>query len=521
MAFKPSPFQMDVFRCVRDGTGSLIIEAVAGSGKTTTIVGTVKLLSTNQRIMFNAFNKAIADELGTKLPSHVNCCTMNGLGHRAWMRHIDDKLKLNKKKTYDILDSSLITGVYGKAAIRSVRYPVKQLVGYAKSSGIVPRNLEGSLKGLVKDTDDAWMVIINHHNVDMNVKREDKSRAEINNEIRERTLLAIEVSRKVLEIGIKMQTEIDFDDQMYMPVIHSTRFIQNHYVFVDEAQDISAIQRIMLKRSLRSDGRLIAVGDPAQAIYGFRGSDSESLSNIGKMFNAQSLPLSISYRCPKAVVREAQKFVSHIESHVNAPEGTVEWLGTYNPDDLDIFQPDDFVLCRNVAPLVKLAFALIRQNKPVGILGRNIGQNIAKLITKLEAVDILDLRNKLHEWQNAEIERMQESDPEAKCGWVIEQASAVRSFIDCSGASTIKGVLDSIDKLFNDKIEGAIKLATIHKSKGLEAKRVLILDRGLIPSRYATQDWQLEQENNLMYVAITRSMDYLGFINSPDEENEL
>ena len=82
-------------------------------------------------------------------------------------------------------------------------------------------------------------------------------------------------------------------------------------------------------------------------------------------------------------------------------------------------------------------------------------------------------------------------------------------------------MLDSIDKLFNDKIEGAIKLATIHKSKGLEAQRVLILDRGLIPSRYATQDWQLEQENNLMYVAITRSMDYLGFINSPDEENEL
>ena len=153
-------------------------------------------------------------------------------------------------------------------------------------------------------------------------------------------------------------------------------------------------------------------------------------------------------------------------------------------------------------------------------MGRNIGQNIAKLITKLDAHDILDLRNKLHEWQTSEIERMQEHDPEAKGGWVIEQASAVRSFIDCSGASTIKGVLDSIDKLFNDKIEGAIKLATIHKSKGLEAKRVLILDRGLIPSRYATQDWQLEQENNLMYVAITRSMDYLGFINSPDEENE-
>ena len=48
-------------------------------------------------------------------------------------------------------------------------------------------------------------------------------------------------------------------------------------------------------------------------------------------------------------------------------------------------------------------------------------------------------------------------------------------------------------------------LSTIHKAKGLENERVFFLLPDIIPSKYATQPWQIEQEMNLKYVATTRA----------------
>ncbi len=517
MSFVPSAKQQAIFDFVEKSPLSLIIEAVAGSGKTTTIVAAVKLLPKNIRIMFCAFNKSIATELSERLPDHVNCCTMNSLGHRAWMRHVDSRIELNKNKTYDLMDTPRITGMYDKQELRKVRYIVVKLVGFAKQIGMVPAGMQG-VTGLVDDTDANWNAIIDHNSIDMGVSRDGKTRFEVKEETRNRTKMAIDVARAVLKLSIQQKTIIDFSDQLFLPVIYGANFPQNNVVFVDEAQDISAIQRVMLKRSLRSDGRLIAVGDPHQAIYGFRGADSESLNNIKRDFKCESLPLSISYRCAKDVVKEAQQYVEHIEAHEGAPDGKIEHLGVYNPANLDVFQKNDFVLCRNVAPLVKLAFALIAQGKAAGILGKDIGKRITGIINKLKANDIPDLRKKLQKWQQTEISLLQERDPEATGEYIIQQADAVRAFINCSGATTVKGVSETVEKLFSDTIEGAVRLSTIHKSKGLEAKRVIILDRGLMPSKYAVKPWQKVQENNLVYVAITRSIDYLGYIETPDEK---
>ena len=50
-----------------------------------------------------------------------------------------------------------------------------------------------------------------------------------------------------------------------------------NFVFIDECQDLNACQRsLMLKAVKPNGGRFIAVGDPAQAIYGFAGADSDS-----------------------------------------------------------------------------------------------------------------------------------------------------------------------------------------------------------------------------------------------------
>ena len=68
--------------------------------------------------------------------------------------------------------------------------------------------------------------------------------------------------------------------------------------------------------------------------------------------------------------------------------------------------------------------------------------------------------------------------------------------------------------------ESAVILCTIHKSKGLEAKVVYILNEFLIPSKFAKSPSQLEQEQNLKYVARTRATEELYYLNIGKKEKE-
>ena len=63
MAFKPSIFQQDIYNFITDGTGNAVVSAVAGSGKTTTLLHALELIPTNKTVLFLAFNKSIATEL--------------------------------------------------------------------------------------------------------------------------------------------------------------------------------------------------------------------------------------------------------------------------------------------------------------------------------------------------------------------------------------------------------------------------------------------------------------------------
>jgi superfamily I DNA/RNA helicase len=81
---------------------------------------------------------------------------------------------------------------------------------------------------------------------------------------------------------------------------------------------------------------------------------------------------------------------------------------------------------------------------------------------------------------------------------------------------TSKELIDKIKGVFSDKKIEGISLSTIHKAKGLEANNVYIACNSLMPSKSATQDWEIEQEHNLMYVAYTRAKDKLGFLNEDE-----
>ncbi len=496
---KWSSKQERIFNFVENERGSAVVIAVAGSGKTTTIVEAANRIDPSKYCSFVAFNKSIAEELKTRLPKHVKSMTLNAMGFSAWMRHLGNnkRVELDANKSRNIVRALLSEEeqkLYGNA--------LPKLVALAKSVGLVPAGRKNEVP-LTYDTMDAWIELVEKYDVDF---EEGGSLEEM-----------VELARKVLARSIDTAKEtIDFDDQLYMPVISRARFFQNDYLFVDEAQDVNMVQRAMLKSALKPGGRLIAVGDPCQAIYGFRGADTSSIANIKREFNAIELPLTVSYRCPQAVVAKAQEFVSHIEAHSDAPQGKVETLEQFGPAMFN--GATDAILCRNTGPVVELAYKLMRHNVPVRVLGREIGQGLVALIKKMKAKTIDGLQERLSSYQERETSKYMAKGQEDKAEAVADRCDTIRVFIDALEESrrTIPALITNIEQLFTDNGQGKglLTLCTCHKSKGLEFPRVFILNPELMPSKWARQSWQMEQENNLQYVAVTRAKSELYFIQS-------
>ena len=488
-----SDYQQAIFSFIEHEKGSLIIEACAGSGKTSTIVEAIKHVPTTQTIAFLAFNKSIADVLKQKVTSpNARCMTLHSAGFSAWRKYLGGSSWSCK------VDSGKTRGIFQQFDIEDrVRYgaEIVKLVSIAKGQGIVPRERAEEFKGLVEDDDQVWEDMIDFYDLD-------------------RDGCSIEVAREVLSLSIDAAPGlIDFDDQLYCPIITGAPFDKYDVIFLDESQDINGIQAEIVDRMRKTTSRVIAVGDSRQSIYGFRGCLSNSMGLLKERFGCHSLPLSISYRCPKAIVKKAQEYVSHIQSHESAVEGLVkEDVGSW---PLKQFLPTDAILCRNTRPLIEVAFLLIRNKVSCRVLGRDIGQGLVKLVKKMKAFNVLDLTKKLANYRSKEAQKLIAQGKEDRLASLDDKLETLAVFMEEVGIDApVSELISAIEALFSDDSMGRLTLSTIHKSKGLQWPRVFILDPFLMPSKWARQQWQKEQERNVTYVAITRAMSELYFITS-------
>ena len=506
--FEITPAHEAINNAIEAGERHLMISAVAGSGKTTTILEALKLIPT-ERVMFLAFNKSIATELAMRVPQNVQACTLNSLGHRAFGTWLSgrglSRPKLSAWKSADIADSLLSEddfAMYSGA--------LKKLTGLAKGQGLIPSGRDTKNKapfdGLMADTVENWMRLINRFGVELP-----------DDETRDPALTTIQFAREILDAGLRTNKVIDFDDQLYMTLAFDVPMSKFDRVFVDEAQDLNPVQLELVARSLGKDGKVCAVGDPCQAIYGFRGADADSMPNIKARFDCLELPLHVSYRCPKAIVAEAQKVVSHIQPHKDAQDGSLFGAGagkddSPQPHDEFPFIGGDMVLCRFNAPLVRVCYSNIRRGIPTFIMGREVGAGLIALVKKLGATSIKNLAEKLDAWEDNEVAKLERAGKkEDRIAGTRDRAECLRVFVEM--ADTIPGMIRKIEEMFRDKDPGRmVRLCTIHKSKGLEAERVFVLNRDEMPCKWASQTWQLEQEMNLIYVAVTRSQRHLQYI---------
>jgi len=426
MTFKPSKQQADFFKWVTNGTGSCILEAVAGSGKTTTIIEGLKLMKGD--VFFGAYNKNIADEIKLKVAKlnlpNVNVSTMHSAGFSAW-RKVAKFVKVDSNKCRDIFRSIV------PAEHNELMGAVLNLVSYIKQSAL------GVNKPI---TNNDLYNLIDHFNVDT----------------LDQDSLVLDFTKKVFDESIKQDYKIiDFDDMVSCPLYHKCKVKEYDFVCVDEIQDLNHSRRLLALLMLKRGGRFIGVGDSFQAIYQFSGADSDSMNLMAESVSAVRFPLSVTYRCPKNVVALAQQYVPHITAHESAIDGVV----TYLKDEDDITTlVGDAVLCRFNAPIITLAYQLIAKGIPSKVLGREIGTNLKALANRWKVKTFNTLKDRLETYLQKETTKLRIKEKEGLAVALEDKVRCLNILIkrieeaEPKCLTPITRLCEDIDKLFGDNL---------------------------------------------------------------------
>ena len=503
-----SDYQLDIFDAVEHGDDNIAINAVAGSGKTTTIVAACKRLNASERdVIFLAFNKLIVEELKGKLKNYAYVSTLHSFGFSILKR-------LYNQPKY---------GMYIKVDDWKYQKYVKDNA-FSLSNIITPDTDAAKVFGFACNVDKLYTLarinLIEYNENDL---------SQLRNLCDEHNLLTlfdeVEVCNELLKTAYRMPRDwtIDFTDMIVLPLFHKDMIPTYKYVFIDECQDLSRAQRELMLCAAKN-GRFIAVGDRNQAINGFAGADCSSFDKIADQPNTIELPLSVNYRCGVNMVRLAQEIVPQIKAHKGAIDGEVFHVKQLSKD---LFKKNDMVLCRTSAPLVGLCMKLIESGVTAVVKGKDIGQDLKNLIENANTRDIKTLLAYLEEEKQKCINIIKE---QRKCDdSTAKNATKYLNLEDrckCIENICMYSIKDTtqlksyINRIFSDEnIENAVVLSTAHKSKGLEANRVMILLPNKLPLKYPNQQrWQEIQEMNLKYVALTRARKELIFVDLTEAE---
>ena len=492
--FIPSKYQQAIFDWIVNGKGHGVVEAVAGSGKTTTIVEALSLTPNDANVAFLAFNKHIADELQRRAPSHVHVSTIHSLGLAEIRRHFG----------YVRVDQDKLSGSFDELwPIRRGQVTKEErAVNRAKRS--VARKIISLSKAILLDMNDKEAVD----------EAMDRYGIEIDSDLQD----VIDYIPQIIAESRANVNVVDFDDMVWFPAsMNEMSLTKYDYLFVDETQDLNASQVKFLLKSIKPDGRIIAVGDRWQSLYGFRGADTEAIPQMIRTLNATVLPLSITYRNPVKHVELAKHYVPEIEARPNAPEGTIEIVE--NKKFVGMVDEGDMILCRTNAPLINPAFQVIRSGKKACVRGRDIGASLIAVIDRFDTESLDQFSIRLDEYFRREFEKLIDHGKELQAEMLQDRIETIVMVMSECTSNDVSELRSKFKMLFSDD-RMSVTFSSIHRAKGLEGDRVFILRPDLMPHPKATKEWEHQQEQNCMYVAFTRSKQSLVFVKKENDDSD-
>ncbi|MDP3182338.1 MAG: UvrD-helicase domain-containing protein [Desulfobaccales bacterium] len=290
---------------------------------------------------------------------------------------------------------------------------------------------------------------------------------------------------RAYENALSLEGLWDYEDLIARPVLilsrqpevrqaYRTRF---RHLLVDEYQDLNEAQYRLFLNLAGPQTEIMVIGDPDQAIYGFRGATPAYFSRFLEDWpQAVSCRFNETYRLPRPVLEAAQ--------HLRAAAGS-------GPPPLMTHRPGD-------RPVVLMEVA------SEGVEAQAIARQIEKLVGRLSHLALEDTH-------------LRYQDPMAKAGFkdvaVLYRLHALgpelerrltEAGIPCQQAR--EGVGPEWDGL--DLVAERVKLLTLHAAKGLEFPYVFIAgcEKGLIPYEPPGDgSADAEEESRLFYVGLTRA----------------
>lgn len=466
-----SSYQQDIFNDIANGEGNTQVDAFAGTGKTATIVEGFYHLPKGVSTLMCAFNKKIKEELEVRAPASIEVKTLHALGFAACKRAFP-KMAPSPDSKGEKLSGYVKAERGNDPETQEVRYNLEKAIDLCK--------------GYLAFTHDEIDPILDRHEIDTC----DEPRKNF-----------IDSIINVMHACKRDTSRADFSDMIWLPNVYNLNLIKYNRVMIDESQDLNLAQINLALNSCDKNGRILSVGDEYQAIYGFRGADSNAIKNIVERLHSKRMPLSVTYRCAKAIVEIAKTLVPGLEAAPNAEDGLVQDITSRQLETM--VRPGDFILSRVNAPLIKWCLTLLKARVPANIQGRDLGQSLIALIKKSKTKDVSTFLEWVNEWETLECNRLIKSKKDPS----IFQDKAECLRILAEGTNSLLELNDSIIKIFYDGDDkDRVILSSTHKAKGLERDRVFLLKNTYKPTKS-------QEESNLLYVAITRAKKELFLIN--------
>jgi DNA helicase II / ATP-dependent DNA helicase PcrA len=505
-----SPLQKAIFEEMRTGSSNILVVAVPGSGKTTSIVEAMNHIPGGRTVLAVAFNKSIASEMSQRVPRGVVVSTLHSHGLKSCSRAFNRqgaRVEVNADKA-----KAIVKSLTGEAMAGWARARERELAASGASKFQAQEQVDKELrewansvtkcvslsKSALASTADEIEDTIDAHDLCPPEKEEDRPRF-------------VAQVLEALRLCAKNTMQADFDDMIWFPHVHSLNVEQFDEVFVDEGQDLTPGQTSLVLKSVRMGGRITVVGDPHQSIYQFAGAASNSMEKIQEAIGAKTLPLSVTYRCSKAVVEIARTISKEIAPAPDAIEGSVT---SCNPDRMLLEAKDgDFILSRTNAPLVGACLAFLKAGKRAHIQGRDIGTNLGAVISRAKTDDVDAMLGHVDAYTAKEVERLTKRDRDSTS--LTDTQACIHVLAE--GETSVQAMLAKIERLFADtRDEARITLATTHKAKGLERDRVWLLRDTFMKRRPGKEDAEIGvAEENLFYVAVTRARKDLFLVREP------
>ena len=497
--------QKAIFDFAENGIQNLIIQAVAGAGKTTTLIECANRIDPNKKVMLLAHNRSTRDTLRERIGDrkNVKVYTLHGLAWRMFNEHFnfapaidDDKYRkyVNKHLTDIASEDYMRLSQPHKMIYRANLF---DLINKAR------HNLKQSEKEIRK-------MAVRKYGINL-----------MADEARTASL--------VLSWGAENTDTVDFQDLLWLPSEkgYFTKKYLADVIMLDEAQDASIAQQDIVSRCFKRTTRLFAFGDKDQTINSWCGSDNEAFEHLKDpdtfRRDAKELPLTTNYRCGRRIIEYAKQYTdNNIHAWNGAPEGEILFDATLNTA-----KDGDMILCRNISPLMEVYRKGIANGQKMYFRGEELGKNLITAIDCAGGETVEEIKENLKRqavslWRY--ITETTGEDPKESVydKRIVSLMDTIKTMENLPKTVDSRRMLDKfISEIFSDEGMDGIQLSTIHRAKGLEADNVYIICPSLIPSKLAKMEWQKTEERHLQYVMCTRPKKTLNFVSEKEIRPDL